>query len=163
DLHQQGLSVSAIARQLERDRKTVRKYIERGLAAPAYGPREPRPTVVTPFAAYLRERIAAFPELTGSPLLREIRELGYARGSAAVNDCLRTIRPRALQSLERRFEPPRGKQAQVGFAFFRAVFTDQPGAERIVWLFSMVLGHSRMMWGRFVAHQDLQTVLRCHI
>src|SRR5207245_8723 len=33
----------------------------------------------------------------------------------------------------------------------------------IVWLFSMVLGHSRMMWGRFVAHQDLQTVLRCHI
>jgi hypothetical protein len=27
----------------------------------------------------------------------------------------------------------------------------------------MVLGHSRMMWGRFVAHQDLQTVLRCHI
>jgi hypothetical protein len=30
---QQGLSVSAIARHLERDRKTVRKYIERGLAA----------------------------------------------------------------------------------------------------------------------------------
>jgi hypothetical protein len=27
----------------------------------------------------------------------------------------------------------------------------------------MVLGHSRMLWGRFVAHQDLQTVLRCHI
>jgi DNA-binding NarL/FixJ family response regulator len=31
DLHRQGLSVSAIARQLARDRKTVRKYIERGL------------------------------------------------------------------------------------------------------------------------------------
>jgi hypothetical protein len=27
--------------------------------------------------------------------------------------------------------------------------------ERILWLFSPVLGHSRMMWGRFVAHQDL--------
>lgn len=35
--------------------------------------------------------------------------------------------------------------------------------ERVVWLFSMVLGHSRMMWGRFVARQDLQTVLRCHV
>jgi transposase-like protein len=33
DLHRQGLSVSAIARQLECDRKTVRKYIDRGLAA----------------------------------------------------------------------------------------------------------------------------------
>jgi transposase len=163
DLHRQGLSVSAIARQLGRDRKTVRKYIQRGLELPAYGPRQPRPTMVTPFAPYLRERIAAFPELTGSRLLREIKELGYAGGYTAVKDFLRTIRPRALQAFERRFETPPGKQAQVDFAYFRTVFTDQPGAERVVWLFSMVLGHSRMMWGRFVAHQDLQTVLRCHI
>ena len=35
--------------------------------------------------------------------------------------------------------------------------------ERIVWLFSMVLGHSRWLWGRFCATQDLRTVLRCHI
>jgi hypothetical protein len=28
---------------------------------------------------------------------------------------------------------------------FRTVFTDEPGAERIIWLFSLVLGHSRMM------------------
>jgi transposase len=163
DLHRQGLSVSAIARQLGRDRKTVRKYIQRGRELPAYGPRQPRPTMVTPFAPYLRERIAAFPELTGSRLLREIKELGYAGGYTAVKDFLRTIRPRALQAFEHRFETPPGKQAQVDFAYFRTVFTDQPGAERVVWLFSMVLGHSRMMWGRFVAHQDLQTVLRCHI
>ncbi|TIS17424.1 MAG: helix-turn-helix domain-containing protein, partial [Mesorhizobium sp.] len=38
DLHRQGLSVSAIARQSGIDRKTVRKYIERGLEAPVYGP-----------------------------------------------------------------------------------------------------------------------------
>jgi transposase len=163
DLHRQGLSVSAIARQLECDRKTVRKYIERGLDPPAYGPRQPRSTVITRFEPYLRERIAAFPELTGSRLLREIKELGYSGGYTAVKDFLHTIRPRALQAFERRFETPAGKQAQVDFAFFRTVFTDEPGAERIVWLFSLVLGHSRMMWGRFVAHQDLQTVLRCHI
>ena len=127
------------------------------------GPQGRAQTVVTPFAAYLRERIAAFPELTGSRLLREITELGYAGGYTAVKDFLRTIRPRSLQAFERCFETPPGKQAQVDFAFFRTVFTDQPDAERIIWLFSMVLGHSRMMWGRFVAHQDLQIVLRCHI
>jgi hypothetical protein len=27
----------------------------------------------------------------------------------------------------------------------------------------MVLGYSRLIWGRFVVHQDLQSVLRCHI
>lgn len=41
DLHRQGLSVSAIARQTCIDRKTVRKYIERALKAPAYGPGKP--------------------------------------------------------------------------------------------------------------------------
>jgi hypothetical protein len=34
---------------------------------------------------------------------------------------------------------------------------------RIVWLFSFVLGHSRLIWARFVLHQDMQTVLRCHM
>ncbi len=33
----------------------------------------------------------------------------------------------------------------------------------IVWLFSLVLGHSRMLSARFVVHQDLPTVLRCHV
>jgi transposase len=162
DLHRQGLSVSAIARQLDLDRKTVRKYIERGLEPPAYGPRLPRASLVTPFEPYLRQRIVDFPELTGSRLLREIKELGYGGGYTTVKDFLRTVRPQALQVFERRFETPPGKQAQVDFAYFRTAFTDEPDAERIIWLFALVLGHSRMMWARFVARQDLQTVLRCH-
>jgi transposase len=43
------------------------------------------------------------------------------------------------------------------------IFGDQPDAVRKVWLFSLVLGYSRLIWARFVAHQDLQTVLRCHM
>ncbi len=38
-LHRQGLTVSAIARQLGIDRKTVRRHIERGLQVPSYGRR----------------------------------------------------------------------------------------------------------------------------
>jgi Integrase core domain len=34
---------------------------------------------------------------------------------------------------------------------------------RIVWLFSLVLGYSRHIFARFVMHQDLQTLLRCHM
>jgi transposase len=87
---------------------------------------------VTPFAPYLRERIAAFPEQTGSRLLREIKELGYTGGYTAVKDFLRNIRTKALQAFERRFETPPGKQAQVDLAYFRTVFTDELGAERII-------------------------------
>jgi transposase len=76
ELHRQCLSASAIARLHGLDRKTVRKYLERGLEPPAYGPRQPRAAKVTPFADYLRGRLAAYPELTGSRLMREIRDLG---------------------------------------------------------------------------------------
>ncbi|MFZ0019944.1 MAG: IS21 family transposase [Acetobacteraceae bacterium] len=162
ELHQQGMTVSAIARRTGLHRSTVAKYIARGIEPPAYGPRSPRPTKLTPFERYLRERIAAVPELTGSRLCREIRGLGYAGGYTALKDFLRQVRPRPAAGFEIRFETPAGRQAQVDFAHFRTVFTDEPGAERIVWLFSLVLGHSRMMWGRFVLHQDMQTLLRCH-
>ena len=162
DLHRQGLSVSAIARRVGTDRKTVRKYIERGLEPPVYQARQPRPAKVAPFHPYLRERMAAYPDLTGSRLHREIRDLGYAGGYTAVKDFLRDIRPTSPAGFEVRFETPPGRQAQVDFAHFRTVFTDEPSVERVVWLFSLVLGHSRMLWGRFVPHQDLQTLLRCH-
>ena len=49
DLHRQGLSITAIARRTGRDPKTVRKYIERGLEPPAYGPRQVgRPSKLAP-------------------------------------------------------------------------------------------------------------------
>jgi transposase len=92
ELHRQGLSLAAIARRTGMDRATVAKYVKRGLEPPCYGPRNPRPTVITPVEAYLRERVAAFPDLNGSRLLREIRERGYMcnggtlLGSGALGD-----------------------------------------------------------------------------
>jgi transposase len=163
DLHRQGLSVSDIARRTGVDRKTVRKYIARGLELPVYGPRSPRPRRITAFEPYLRERVAAFPALSGRRLWREIRERGFAGDYTSVTAFLRTVRPAVAVPFECRFETPPGRQAQVDFAQFRTEFTGEPGVMRILWLFSLVLGHSRMMWGRFVAHQDLQTVLRCHM
>jgi transposase len=163
DLARQGLGVSAIARRTGHDRKTVRKYLAWGLEPPAYKPRAPVPSLLGPFEAYLRERVTRFPDLTGRRLWREVRDLGFPGGYATVTDFLRTVRPAAEPLFERRFETPPGRQAQVDFAFFKVAFTDTPGTERVVWLFSLVLGHSRLMWARFVPRQDLATVLRCHV
>jgi transposase len=163
DLHRKGLTVSSIARQTGFDRKTVRKYIALGLSPPVYGPRAPRPRLLDPFEAYLDERLKAHPGLTATRLLRELRERGYRGAYSAVRDHVRMIRPPAPLTFEVRFETPAGQQAQVDFAHFRVVFEDEPSASRVVWLFSMVMGHSRYLWARFVAHQDLQTVIRCHM
>jgi len=89
DLHRQGLTVSAIARELGVDRKTVRRCIARGLEPPVYGPRKPRKRLIDPFVSYLRERVTAYPGLTGRRLWRELGERGYQGGYTAVTDVLR--------------------------------------------------------------------------
>ena len=165
DLHRQGLSISAIARRTGRDPKTVRKYIERGLEPPGYSSRHAgRPNKLAPYLDYLRERVAAFPDLSAVRLHREIRENGYTGAYTAVKRFVAAIRPaNRPKPFEVRFETPAGQQAQVDFARFVTEFTDDPGTTRIVWLFSLVLGHSRFIFARFVMHQDLQTLLRCHM
>jgi transposase len=165
ELHRQGLSVTAIARRTGHDPKTVRKYIERGIEMPAYAPRSVgRPGKLAPFLDFLCGRIMAFPDLTAARLTREIREMGYTGAYTAVKRHLATIRPEnGPKPYELRFETPPGVQAQVDFARFVVEFTDDPGSSRIVWLFSLVLGHSRFLFARYVLHQDLQTLLRCHM
>ena len=163
ELHRQGLSVSAIAERTGHDRKTVRKYIRKGLVAPAYQPRPPRSRLLAPFTGYLRDRLAAWPELSGMRLLREIREQGYTGGKSILHAWLRGIRPPPDVLFEHRFETPPGQQAQVDFAHFKVSFAAQPDTARTVWLFSMVLGCSRYLWAEFVMHQDLSAVLRCHM
>jgi transposase len=61
DLHRQGLSVAAIARETGKDAKTVRRrYIARGLEPPVYRPRPLQACRLDPYKAYLQERIAAY-------------------------------------------------------------------------------------------------------
>jgi transposase len=163
ELHRQGLTVSEIARQTGLDRKTVRKYIDAGVQAPRYGPRTPRIRVIDRFTDYVTQRVRQYPGLSIERLLREIRDMGYPGGRTALGDLVRLVRPRQERHFEVRFETPAGRQAQVDFAHFETVFEDQPQQVRRVWLFSIVLGHSRYLWGRFVEHQDLQTLLRCHM
>ena len=162
-LREEGLSISAIARRAGLDRKTVRKYLKHGLTAPRYGPRAPRVQLLDPYRSYLRERVTAYPGLRGTRLLREIRALGYPGGYTQLTAYLRTVRPPLQPGFEHRFETGPGEQAQVDFAQFKTVFADQPERVRVVWLFSLVLGYSRFLAGRFVFGQNLASVLRCHL
>src|SRR3954454_20116847 len=79
DLYRQGLTVTAIADRVGVDRKTVRKYIERGLETPVYQPRPPRPAKVAPFERYLQDRVTAFPGVAASRLVGEIPGPGHPR------------------------------------------------------------------------------------
>src|SRR3954462_7733749 len=108
DLHRQGLSVTAIARRTGRDPKTVRKYVERGLELPTYRAWQVgRPNKLAPYLDYLRERLAAFPELTATRLTRELRERGYSGGYTGVKRFVAAIRPTMGRSRSRSDLRPR--------------------------------------------------------
>ena len=104
-----------------------------------------------------RSASTRFRSSPASRLLREIRKLGYAGGRTSLGDVVREFRPRP-PSFELRFETPPGHRALVDFGYFGVEFDDAPGKLQIVWLFSLVLGHNRYLWARYVLHQDLVSV-----
>ncbi len=77
----QGVSLRAAARQLGLGRDTVRR-MARAACCPQYRTRPPRPGVLAPHEAYLRERWAAG-ERNTAQLWRELRERGFV-GSAGI-------------------------------------------------------------------------------
>lgn len=93
DLQRQGLKVATIARQLGIDRKTVRKYLAKGLDVPAYGLRQPRTRLTDGHVAYLKSRLEAYPGLTAQRLMREITERGYKGSYSTLRDVVRELRP----------------------------------------------------------------------
>jgi transposase len=98
ELKRQGLGVRAIARQTGPDRKTVRKYPERGLGAPVHGPKKSGDRLADRFQSDLAERLDAFPGLSVRRLHREIKMLAHC-GSA----------PRACRPYRARTKGPVGR------------------------------------------------------
>ena len=163
DLKRQGLSIMAISRHTGHDPKTVRKYLKSGLDVPVYGPRPPRGSLLDPYKDYIKSKVEAFPGLSATRLFREAHVMGYTGGFGTVKIFIRSVRPTLLPAFEHRFETAPGKQAQVDFAYFQTTFTNEPEQVRVVWLFSIVLGHSRYLFARFVCRQTLDAVVRYHM
>jgi transposase len=149
---QEGLSKTAIARKLGVTRRTVQRYAKSGKTGARYGPRPRRPGTLDPYAAYLRGRLTAYPELSAVRLLAELRPLGFTGGYTAVKDFVRQHRPRPPVAFETRFEVDAGAQAQVDFATFQTAFGT-------VYALLVVLSWSRVLWVRFSFQQDELTVL----
>ncbi|EYR62882.1 transcriptional regulator, partial [Actinotalea ferrariae CF5-4] len=91
-LHKRGWTISAIARHLGRDRKTVRAYLTGQRVA---GVRAPRgPDGFAPFVEYVRARLAEDPHLWVTTLADELEPLGWSGGYSTLT---RQIRDRGLR------------------------------------------------------------------
>lgn len=75
-LHRQGWSISALAREFNLDRRTVRRYVD-APELPAYAPRLCPADLSEEQSAYVLRRLAVCNKLRATTLYREITELGY--------------------------------------------------------------------------------------
>jgi len=117
-LAQRGWSISAIARHLERDRKTVRAYV-RGQRQP--GRRRAGPDAIAPFAPYLAARFADDPHLWLTALHDEVVRLGSARSYPSF---VRAVRRAGLRP---HCEPCRGVSGRL------TIEIEHPPGEEIQW------------------------------
>ena len=92
-LREQGWTISAIARHLGHDRKTVRAYLE-GRRVPEVRVRR-EPTAAEPFLEYCRLRLAEDPHLWASTLHDELVRLGFAGSYPSLTAAIRAhgLRP----------------------------------------------------------------------
>ncbi|MGI8306047.1 IS21 family transposase [Saccharopolyspora hattusasensis] len=107
-LRARGWTISAIARHLGRDRKTIRAYLsgvrEAGARARA------RPDPFERFVAYCSARLAEDPHLWATTLYDELHELGYAHSYPTLT---RQIRDRGLRPACEPCRPAKGRAVAV--------------------------------------------------
>jgi transposase len=107
-LHRRGWTISAIARHLGHDRKTIRAYLSGGRVAGQRARAEPDP--FEPFDGYCRERLAEDPHLWATTLLDELVELGYDRSYPTLT---RALRARGLRPACEPCRPARDRPVAV--------------------------------------------------
>lgn len=137
--------VGTIAAQLGVHRDAVRRAV--GLDLPR-SQDVPRPRLIEPYRAFIDETLTRYPTLRATRLHDMLVERGFRGAARTVRTYVAEVRPRRRREVYLHTEPLPGEQAQVDWAYVSKLSV--PGGERALWLFVMVLGHSRAMWGEFV-------------
>jgi len=159
-LRREGVSISEIAVLMNRDRKTVRKYLEPSVSQPTYRKRAARPGKLEAFTSYLESRLRAG-VWNAVVLLSELRERGYSGGYTILKDWLQPQREAARSVATRRFETPLGHQAQVDWGSIGVVEL-APGSRQSLSAFVMTLGCSRALFAEVCLDEQLPAFLRAH-
>ena len=152
-LHHDGWSVTEIARHLDIDRKTVRKYLRE---APREYERKPKSWKIDPWRAWLRERWEQGVH-NASRLFGEMRKRGYDGCYTQVKQAVREWRNEGRERAFVRFETAPGEQAQMDWGHFG----NWEGGR--LYGFALTLGWSRMQYVEFTRRQDVETLLNCMV
>ena len=152
-----GKSISAIARDLGIDRKTVRKIRDRVKNGEIKTPVMKRKSKLDSY----KEEIIGYLErgFSGVLIHQKLTEKGVNISYSGVKKYLRKLKgPR--ETYVPIVSPP-GKEAQVDFGY--AGYFNYGGKKVKTWIFCMRLSFSRYDYYELVTSQNIPTFIRCHI
>lgn len=160
-LKRRGLSDRGVARELGIDRRTVKKYA----LSPekAFQPRRsmPRKSKLDPYIENVRSWLDQDPWYNAMWVYDHLKPMGYTGGYEIVKRFVRGLKAERTRVAYLRFETEPSRQAQADWAEF--VWNLPDGTGKKFYLFAMILGYSRKLYGELVEKCDLTTFLDCHI
>jgi transposase len=160
-LHKQGLSKSHIARRLGIDRRTVQKYIEHPETINQPRKAGTRSSKVDAFKDQIALYLGEDPHYRASWIYDRLKKNGYDGCYELVKRVVRSQKAEKSKKAYIRFETEPGQQAQVDFAEFAVAHPD--GSVTKYYLFSLILGYSRMLYCELLTRCDMVSFLSAHI
>jgi transposase len=147
--------VGTIAAQLDTHPDVVRRVLGLSTARP---PSQLRPRLVDPYRPFIDETLQRYPKLLATRLYDMIRERGFTGSIRTLREHVAAVRPKRRREIYLSTETMPGEQAQVDWAYVDKLVV--PGGERALWLFVMVLAHSRALWAEFVLDLSVHSLVR---
>ena len=158
--HRQGLSCRQIALKLGCDPRTIKKYINEPDRAGKPRQTTQRICKLDPFKDQIAQYLNEDSQYRASWVYDRLRSCGYTGGYELVKRAVRAQKQSRQQLAYVRFETEPGQQAQVDFGDFQVQNSD--GTYTTYYLFSMILGYSRMLYAQLLPKCDLPHFLQAH-
>jgi len=150
-----GMPVARIAVRYGISRQSVYNVMNGGSGGRE---RAPRASVLDPFKAHVRARLARF-DLPATVLLREIQRQGYGGGISVLKEFVAGAKTDLVRLVIERFETLPGVQAQLDWGECGTIV--EHGVSRRLYLFVFVLGFSRITFARFTTSMRQPELLSC--
>ena len=160
-LSRQGMTQRKIARRLGISRNTVKKYIEEQNHPWVKKERKKRQSILDPYMGNITAYLKEDEYYQATWIYERLLKMGYTGSYETVKRKVHQFKAERQRTAYLRFETEPGHQAQVDFGEFQVRQAD--GSIRKLYLFSMILGYSRKIYGEFIKRCDLPTFLDCHI
>jgi transposase len=153
-LAQEGLQKTEIARHYGISRETVRKIVNEQEC----GVRIKRRSKLDPFKDYIEQRLRSY-NLSTQRLFLEIQEQGYTGSYSTVKPFVRQLKNHVVSKVTERYETRPGKQAQLDWGECGVIV--EKGQRKKLYVFTLVLGYSRMLYAHFTTSMSQPVLLEC--